>query len=268
MTNYLVLTDFTNSAKNALISALNLAKKNDGNVTILHALDSNSKEDKELAEKEMSALKASINDTFETKVIVGKLVDTISSSIDLLNIDYVIMGTHGVTGIQKLLGSKALKLVDSTKKPFLITQENKTLTEIKNIVMPFSFSSESIQIGKVAATLAKSYNAKIYLAGYRDNDEWLKNDMVRNQAVIKRAFNQLEADFEIVKLEGKSSFEEQLLEFSQSINADLIAAGYFNGSRLILRKNFVRDMICNQYSIPVLTLNAECLKNVGNFASI
>ena len=47
-----------------------------------------------------------------------------------------------------------------------------------------------------------------------------------------------------------------------------MAAAHFSGSRLSIRKNFVRDMISNEFNIPVLTLNAECIKNVGTFASI
>jgi len=268
MSNYLALTDFTKAAENALISALNLAKKDNGKVTVLHVLESNGSDLIKKAEEKIVALRSSINGSFHYKIIVGKLLKIIDKLIDELHIDYVVLGTHGVIGIQKVLGSNALKLVNSTKKPFLITQVGKTLDQINNIVLPFSFSSESIQIGKVVAMLATTYNAKVHLVGYRDNDEWLKNDMVRNQAIIKGAFKAQNANFEIVKLQRKGSFEKQLLEFAESIDADLIAAGYFNGSRLIIRKNFVRDMISNKLKIPVLTLNAESLKNIGNFGSI
>lgn len=266
--NYLVLIDFTETSKNALRSALNLTKLNGGKVTALHVLASDNKDEKHLAQKEIRDLKTAVTGEFETQLLEGKLEDTVNSTIDLLSIDYVIMGTHGITGMQKVLGSKALKLVSATKKPFLITQEDRVLENIKTIVLPFSYSSESVQIGEIVALLASSFNAEIHLVGYRDDDEWLKNDMVRNQAIIKRAFKEHNANFKIVKLESKGSYEDDLIDYANSISADLIAAGHFSGSRLIILKNFVRDIITNKHNIPALTLNAECMKNVGNFASI
>ncbi|MGB1041300.1 MAG: hypothetical protein ACPGVD_10535, partial [Flavobacteriales bacterium] len=192
----------------------------------------------------------------------------INTSIDLLDIDYVIMGTHGVTGLQKVLGSKALKLVNASKKPFLITQEGKELEKIKTIVLPFSYSSESVQIGSVVSHLAKSHGAKIHLVGFQHDDEWLKNDIARNQILIKRILKESNTEYEIVKLEGKDSYESELIAYSNSVSADLIAAAHFSGSPLIIRKNFVRDLISNEFKIPVLTLNAECLHILGNFATI
>ena len=266
--NYLVLFDFSKSAENALMGALSLANQCHGTVQVLHVIKSNLAEQQALALQQMSTLKKTIPGTYETSIIVGNLIEIINDFTINFNIDYVIMGTHGVKGSQKLLGSNALKLVSSGKAPFLITQEHKTLNTIKNIVLPFSFSSESLQIGKVVAHLANRYNAKIHLVGYRDNDEWLRNDMVRNQAIIKRQFSEQKANFEIVKLNIKKSFEKELIEFANSVSADLIAAAYFSGSRLIIRKNFVRDMITNSFEIPVLTINAESLKKIGNYSSI
>ena len=267
-TNYLVLIDFTETSENALRSALNLSGLNGGKVVALHVLSSDKKEEKYEATKKMEQLKTTVSGNFETQLSYGKLGELINASIDLLDIDYVIMGTHGVTGLQKVLGSKALKLVNSSKKPFLITQENKELKKIKTIVMPFSYSSESVQIGNIVAHLAQSYGAKIHLVGFQHDDEWLKNDVARNQILIKRILEKSGTEFEIVSLPGKDSYESELITYSKSISADLIAAAHFSGSTLIIRKNFVRDLISNEYNIPVLTLNAECLHILGTFATI
>ena len=124
-TNYLVLTDFTESSETALKSALKLAAESGGKVVGLHALSSDNKEAKSLAQKNTRELKSKVSGEYDIQLLVGKLDDLINSSIDLLEIDYVIMGTHGVVGLQNVFGSNALKLVSSSKKPFLITQKDK-----------------------------------------------------------------------------------------------------------------------------------------------
>src|SRR5690606_20879848 len=126
-------------------------------------------------------------------------------------------------GMQKLMGSNALKIVSSTGTPFLIMQEGSSLKNIETIVMQFNFEKESIQISTFAGFIAKQFNATIHLAGYHDEDQWLREKTQTYQTVIKRLFDENGVKYKIVNLKKSKEYIKALIEYADEVNADLIA---------------------------------------------
>ncbi|MCH2235516.1 MAG: universal stress protein [Crocinitomicaceae bacterium] len=127
---------------------------------------------------------------------------------------------------------------------------------MNDIVMPFSFAKESVQVAEFASSLAKKFDAKIHLVGYKDADEWLARDIKTNEVVVRRHLAELGIEYELVSIPSGSDYEAGLLEYAKEIDADLIAAAYFSHGIKDLFHQFIQEMIENKHGIPVLTVNA------------
>jgi len=256
---YLIPYDFTGVAEGALKLGLDLAEANDGSVYLLHIVKKNS---------ERTVARNKFTDVFNgltpeeqamtnTKVIVGDLYEDVGKAGDILKASLIVMGTHGAQGMQKVFGSHAVKLINSSSTPFLITQGKKTVQKIKTIVMPFSFAKESIQITTFAGSIAKKFNASIHLVGWHDDDEWLEGKTKANQLVVRRALTDMGVEHELVNLQPSKTYNEQVLNYAKEVDADIIAAAYFKEGVLPTPNTFIQGMMENKFDIPLLTVNSE-----------
>lgn len=258
--NYLVAYDFSNAADSALKSAFELKRNSGGYIFILNVVKSIS--EIEAVEKKMELLKLKSPYFLFVRIEVGNLKNVIDNIIKKDKIDYVLFGTHGQKGIQKITGSNALKLVDKIDVPFLITQEGNNLKGLKNIILTYSYDKETVQINKFIEGLCKNNNAIIHLVGFDLNDNFLKAKKVANEIVMSKFLTEKNIHHKFIKLPGKSDYSVELLNFTKEIKADLIASAYFNGSKVSIFKNFVQELITNDLKIPVLTANAETMSKV------
>ncbi len=263
---YLVPFDFTAVTQGALEYALRLTASAGDHILLLHIVKNESKEDS--AERKFENVMAALSDAdrkrVSYKVTTGNLFEDISKVGHITEANAIVMGTHGAHGLQKILGSNALKVVSGSEIPFIITQNPADYSEIHKIVMPFSYAKETVQVVQFATTLAKKYKASIDLVGYHDKDEWLLKDMKVNQAVMRRTLSENGVDHSIVTLPGKKRYEKELVNYAKEINADLLAAAYFQESIIpALTGSFLQDLITNPYNIPVLTVNAHTLSKIN-----
>jgi len=258
---YLVPHDFTPVADAAAQMALELAHVNSGSIVLIHIVDK--KSDRRPAKEKFVDVLNQFSETdrkiMRTIVLVGDLYEDIGKASEVLNASLIVMGTHGKSGLQKIFGSRALKVVSSTGTPFMITQGSGKLTEIKNIVMPFYFEKETIQIATFAAEIAKLFKSTIHLVGFYDKDEWLQGKTKSNQIVLRKYFTEQGIAHEIVNLPKEKSYEKELQEYAFSVNADLFAVAHFSESVLTSASSFVQELIENSHDIPVLTVNTEDL---------
>lgn len=255
---YLVPYDFTPVTDEAFHYALMLAKQGGGKVLLGHIVKK--KDDTSVATQKLVKIIANLTPEDKAitdyKVMEGSIFDDIDKMAKLTDASVIVMGTHGASGLQKVFGSNALKVVGSSSVPFILTQENQKKTEIDDIVMPFSFQRESVQITQFAGSLAEKYDATIHLVGYRGNDDWLLRDMKTNQAIVRKYLTQHGIKHNLITLPGKESYEKELMEYARVVDCDLIAAAYFSQGIRALFHSFIQEMITNDLRIPVITINA------------
>ncbi len=256
---YLVPFDFSEVSEWALHLAFQMAKKNDKLIYLLHIAKNQSDKIAETKhfEERVEKMTPEQKSMVVTKVIVGDIYDDLAKAGSLLNTSMIIMGTHGATGFQKIFGSHAEKVVSSTNVPVLIVRENENVESFANIVIPFSFAKESIQILRYAASVAKEFDSTIHLAAAHDKDEWLEGHVQVNTKVARKYLSENGIKHEIVNLEKKKSYEKDLIKFAESINAGMIAATYFKESVLPKPNSFIQEMMENKAYIPLLTINAD-----------
>lgn len=263
---YLVPHDFSKVSISATRLAIDLAEANDGIAYLLHIVGKDSERTE--ARQEFKKLLAEMSEKDQkyvtTKVLVGDLYEDMGKAGDILKAALIVMGTHGATGMQKLFGSNAVKMISNASTPFLITQGKKKVEKINTIVMPFSFAKESIQIVTFASSIAKKFKAKIHLVGYHDSDQWLEHKTQSNQLIARRHLTDKGIEHEIVNLAGKESYEQELLNYAKLIDADIIAAAYFKEGILPSPNSFIQMMIENDHNIPLLTVNSAELSVINS----
>jgi nucleotide-binding universal stress UspA family protein len=266
---YLVPCDFSDKFQSALRLGIDLAEYNHGSVMVVNIVSKKSEKPdaKQKLKKVVAELKEAEARLIEYRVLVGDIYDDIAKAAEVLNVALIVMGTHGAKGLQKLMGSHALKLVNSTSSPFMITQGNKYIDKMKNIVFPFSNEKESIQIAPFAANIARQFNSKVHLIGFHDKDSHIESKMKSNLHILKHYFAEHKINYEVVDIDKKKDFEKELMQYAQDVDADLFAATFFSSSLITGISGFLQFLIENESSIPVLTVNSEEL-GVSNVSSV
>lgn len=264
---YLIPYDFTPVSEAALRLGLDLAEVNKGNVLLLHVVKkpTDKSEAKAKFKKLISGLTEAEQACSTSKVLVGDIFADIAKASELLDVTLIVMGTHGAKGFQKIFGSHAVKMISSSACPFLITQGKKEIDKLKTIVMPFSFEKKTIQIATFASTMAKQFNATVHLVGYHDKDEWLAKHMKQNQSLVKKHLEANGVECVIANISTGSNYEKELMKYAASVDADIMAAGYFQEGIITNPNSFIQSMIENELNLPLLTVNAEELTvSTGN----
>jgi nucleotide-binding universal stress UspA family protein len=266
---YLVPCDFSEKFESALRLGIDLAVYNKGSVMSIHIVSKKSDkiEAKQKMKKVIAALKDEERELVEYRVLVGDIYDDIAKAAEVLNVAFIVMGTHGAKGMQKLMGSHALKLVNSTSSPFMITQGNKYIDKMKNIVFPFSHEKESVQVAMFTAGIAKQFGSKVHLIGFHDKDSLIESKMKSNLMLLKNYFTEQKIDFVVADIDKSQDFEKELMTYADGVDADLFAATFFSSSLIKGVSGFLQFLIENESSIPVLTVNSEEL-SVSSVSSV
>lgn len=257
--------DFSDKAEYALEHAERIARTLDKNIELLHIVDNESKIQDKTAElekvSEEALKKYSIKPAI--KVMEGSIFDTISTYASDSKANMVIMGTHGIKGIQKFTGSYALRVLLGSKVPFIIVQDKPRSEEkLSNIVFPIDFRGENKEKLYWAIYLGKYFNSKVHLFKYPVNDSNLQKKVNTNLNFAIRFLIQNSLDYEI-HTAPKGEFGKETIKFAQEINADLIlivTAKNLNFFDFIFgtREQFI---IANSARIPVMVVNPR-----SNFA--
>lgn len=266
----LVPVDFSTASLNAVEYALHLAPSFACGITLLHLVED--EEYKERGEREMFEFLKNFNSdvSIKTFVLCGEILQDIAKAAELLEVYMVVMGTHKLSGLDFLFGSKALKIVTSASSPFLMTQEDSKFDSINNIVVPIDLASEDKHILSLALQSARLFNSKIHLFIAHHEDEFSRNNTFRNEQFAKKFLTDHEVHFTTVHAEGKNAFDTEILEYAELINAELITVvnhketGFLN----LFGKNFDQNLVGNSFGIPVLIMNANEHKKITDIFDV
>jgi nucleotide-binding universal stress UspA family protein len=173
----------------------------------------------------------------------------------------IIMGTHGMQGMQFITGSRALKIVTSSSVPFIITQEKGVgPNAYDDIIVPLDLHKETKQKLKLAAKMAHYFKSRVHLISPGEKDEYLRNQLERNINFATNFFKEegLECTTKITEsASSTSAFVKDVVKHSAVVTGDLIAIMNIpeNGLFGIFGTNYAQKMIENSAQIPVMVLN-------------
>lgn len=260
----LVPIDFTPVTEGALKHAILLARQS-GNVDVLLLHMCKSERDEPKAKDKLNILADKYSDQgikLSVRAVVGG-IEEIGRLAEVLEAALICMGTHGLKGIQYLVGSKAIKVVSGTTLPFIITQKDPRKDSIQEIVVPIDFASEEKRVLSHAASISKKLNARLHIIGASRSDQLLMKKVDLNLSFAQRFLQDKGVKFVVAKTAVDQDFQNEILGYCEKVNADLIAIvnHHEDGVRNLLGKNFDQNIITNKREIPVLMFTGKAIED-------
>ncbi|MCX6300791.1 MAG: universal stress protein [Bacteroidia bacterium] len=256
--------DFTPVAENALAHAAKISRMVRNEVCLLHIVDKGIKPNEEGEKKVLLAHVAEesskkYNMPIGAEISKGSIFSAIADFVNEKDASLVVMGTHGMKGMQKLTGSWALKVIVKSKVPFIVVQDPPLAQErYHNIVFPVDFKKENKEKTKMAIYMGKFFESKIHIIVTTSTDPSILKKTKVNLNFAIRYLIQNNIEYEIHEI-PKGNFPQQTLDFAQRINADLIL--------IVTTKNITfadymvgaseQYIIANSSKIPVCCVNPK-----------
>jgi nucleotide-binding universal stress UspA family protein len=261
---YLVPHDFTAVGDAALTYAMHLGKRVRTEIQVVHIVADASKV--AAAKQKLSAVVDNFtkveNVELTSVVHVGNIFEDIGKIATRESAQLIIMGTHGVSGMQKVFGSYAMKVVTSSNVPFLVIQKETKLTKIERIVIPIDLTKESLQIVNVAGDLAAIFDAELHVVSEKQNDEIFLQKMKNRILLVKNQYEERNLKSKVSFIEGSGSFQKKVLEYARKEHGDLLALAYHSESILPQFDKFAQTLITNDLNLPCLILNSKAASNL------
>ncbi len=186
----------------------------------------------------------------------GNIFDHIGQAAEETLSKFIVMATHGLSGIQYLTGSFAGKVIARSKVPVCVVQAESEPQPFKNIVIAPDFTRPVLPLLNWALWLSGIFHARIKVV--LDQESHLLGSM-KLDISFSEFKNLLEDSGRIYKVQtvnatGKE-FSRQVLEIARQSEAPLILTEL---GRKKSRAHFGPEqqlLISNEYQIPVMCLN-------------
>lgn len=267
----LVPTDFSIVAESAMQHALIIAHKSSATITLLHVINRDSRAELKKRKTGPESLDAKLGEQcrfyasqydvpFDYIIREGSIFTTIGQVADEINASLMVMGTHGVLGMQHILGAFALKVVSSSKVPVIVVQSKLPQNEAYlTIVSPIDASLETRQKTLQTIAIAVVFSARVFLFRQKTNDPAMADRIELNTKFVLKYLNEHQLQAEVVEQEKASSdFAKDFIAFSKQVNADLIVilTTTEKGIKDRILGPVEQEVINNKEQIPVMCVNS------------
>lgn len=271
MKRILVPMDFSEYSESALKAAAIVAKKNNAEIFLLHLLELPSQMNDAITKgssvpevmlfinKATDSLQKATEKPYlegiaiNTSVQFEKAFNGIMSFTKSNEIDLIIMGSHGTSGIEELLiGSNAEKVVRLSEVPVLILKKDINESDFDNFVFASDFSEETIKPFQKMIEFATIFSAKLNLVMISTPNSF--KNTIDAEMKMKQFIKNFEIQNYSLHIFNDTNIENGILNFSKKINANLIGfcthgrtglAHFFNGS--------ISEDLVNHATKPVIT---------------
>lgn len=266
----LVAWDFSTVAEYALEHALIFAENVDANVTLLHIVKKGSHLEEANAKMLEAVQKIEKEKGIRPEIVVreGSIFTSINDIAKEMNSMLVLMGTHGIKGMQKLTGSWALKVIIGSRVPFIVVQAPPMHKKYSSVVLPVDFKKENKEKLSWAEFLGKFFKAKMRIITPKIPDGQMLQRTKANLVFAKKYLENRGIDYEIDTADGGNDFAMETVDFAKKIEADIILIMTtknisFQDYMLGAHEQFV---IANSANVPVMCVNPRTdLAKYGSF---
>jgi nucleotide-binding universal stress UspA family protein len=263
--------DFTDQANTALMHASTIAAQHKDEVRLFHVIDDTTKTRlKKLGFKFATADQVlseickqnektyGVTTTFYTKQ--GNFLYDIGEYIKTSDAGLCVMGTHGVKGLQHIVGANSLKVVASSSAPVIIVQKKK-ISEggYKKIVLPIDSNKRGKNKIAFVAAIAKYFNSEVFIFEAYTTDEFVAHTIGSNTALAMEYLRYYKVKFSVTREEpGQGNYEKQLIRYAGEIGADLVAISSHHDEEGVIDffiSHHETQIINNDLQMAVLCVN-------------
>lgn len=239
----LVPTDFSECADNALQTAIKLAKVHDAKITLLNiveasyyqlnldynltdlavindSVESSMKQLKAIADKIIEKHKVEVN--FEA--VPGIINNAIYRRSSQLEVDLIVMGTHGIRGIKEfILGSNTYGVVEIATCPVLVIPQQCHINKFENVLFPVRDIPNALEKYNFLRKIIRKNNTHLNVlgVGYANKPDNI-NPLIEqvNTLVFEVVDDEIASSVSFSV--GRDNIADVVLEVAQNIKADLI----------------------------------------------
>jgi nucleotide-binding universal stress UspA family protein len=261
--------DFSQVAENAFQHAVIISRVLNREILLLHIVDD--KKDVEPKRNELKTSAAKLGKEYgkipHVEVVDGSIFNTIGRVASEMKAEMIIMGTHGMKGAQKLFGSKALKVVVSSRIPFLVIQDKPTKQSFDTILLPIDFKRENKEKANWIYYLSRNFGSKFIILKSKTRDKGFRRKTLSNIRFVETFFKGHDVEYTIETAPGDQSFKKEIVEFAAKHNADLIlvmATRDINWIDYMLGAP-EQYILANPENLPVMCMNPRPAKIAGGF---
>lgn len=276
MKKILCPTDFSDTAKNAVIYANEVARKCNGELIFIHTYyfppiasdvqpyidpelnrytDTESRNMLETLCGEMRKDTRNANISYGYIVKNGFIIDELKRVVEENKIDMVIMGTKGASGMDEIFfGSVSASVVEGIKCPVIVVPNAYQYQPISQIVYATDLKNEETELINYVVDFAKMFNSHVAFLNIQAKEPENAKDIISyalSHLINSTEYNELSfhviEDKEVIK--GINSF-------AQERKAELLVMGTYkrNMFQKIISGSLTKKMT-NHSNIPVLALH-------------
>lgn len=271
MKKILVPTDYSDCANHAVEVAKEIAIKSGSELLLIHleeivpevvhVLHQTAREDNPHHVGHARLQLQTLVDSLEKEGINAKGVfvpnegrEAIEDYIAPYGIDFMIMGSHGATGMRELfIGSKTQKVIRHSTVPVLVVKHPVKKFNPKKILFASTFREDVSKPLKAVAEFAKLWNAELELVFLN-----MLSHLIAESEAKEMMINQMDPIPDIgysLNISETNDEEWGISKFARVINADVIAVVFdtHTGFNRLFNSG-VAEKLINHESIPVLVM--------------
>jgi len=281
-----VPVDFSEQSEVALEQAVSLSRVFNSEIHVLNVINEDfslsklfddkdkvqyQKRAKERLDEFVKEKNAEFGIELKSMQVTGKIYNQIVNSADIIDAEFIVMGTAGSTTLKKrFIGSNSLRVVRESHKPVITIKGKHHRKGCQNIVLPLDLTKETKEKVAKAVEFAKRFGSIIRVVSVlRTNDEFIVNRLTRQLDQVKKYVVQqgVECGAEIIRdTKGEHTLAESIIDYANRIKGDLIMlmtqqeldfTDYFIGSSA--------QEVINNSDIPVLSIVPAPKKDTTSF---
>ena len=262
--------DFSKVGEIAIAHAAGIIETTKGDLLLFRVV----KDSKELfaTKRKMNRFRAKVQEQYpkinvKSLLRIGDFFESIGHAALENNAELIIMGTHGLKGLQFITGSRALKVVSNSEVPIIVVQkDSKIKNGYKNILIPMTLDKNSKQKLTYAKHIAQYLNSKVFLLAPSEKDEFLRNKIERDLNFSKQYFDEANIPYE-TEINEEIYTLDSYIEYAKEKDIDLIVFMNQPESAYIIFDDRVQRVITNKANIPVLLINPRTTSFVTIFGN-
>ncbi|WP_299113946.1 universal stress protein [uncultured Winogradskyella sp.] len=215
MKNVLLPTDFSDNSWNAIKYAINFFKDTPCNFYVLHVnklnyhfteevalyIDHNHIEEvyTKPAKKKLRLILKRIsklfpnhkNQKFYTLTDYNFFIESIRKTVNEKHIDFIVMGTKGATGLERIiLGTNTADVITKVKCNTLAIPENAEFKPPNEIAFPTDYSlTHNLQILEPIVDILEQFNASLKILHIAKTDSSLSDEQQKNKELLEDYFS-------------------------------------------------------------------------------
>jgi len=218
---------------------------------LMEGFEENLKQDFEELMNEIPELKETPH---RNLIVHGFATDAILEMIEKENVDLVILGTKGASGVlENFIGSVTGAIIKDCKCPVIAVPENGSLSNISKIVLATDYRplEDENHLVEPLVKLANLYNADVDVFHVAQTED--KDIKARESAVLDHALEFTRHSFHISR---EQDVEKAILDYIKIENVDMIAV--FPRHHSLVEKIFqtsISSKLAYHSKVPVLSLH-------------